>query len=64
MPDTFTNNDLQKLCEEYGKIQSAKIFNGPYGKYGIVIFSSEQEAKNAIEKLNNKEINGKKINSK
>lgn len=61
MPDTFTNNDLQKLCEEYGKIQSAKIFNGPYGKYGIVIFSSEQEAKNAIEKLNNKEINGKKL---
>ncbi len=61
IPETFTNNDIQKLCDEFGKIQSAKIFNGQHGKYGVIIFSSEQEAKNAIEKLNNKEINGKKL---
>jgi len=61
LPDTYDKEDLKKLCEEFGKVQSYNIFNGQYGKYAIVGFSNEQEAKQAKEKLNNKEINGKKI---
>lgn len=61
IPNTYTNNDLQKLCEEFGKIQNIKIYNNQHGNNGIITFSNEQEAKNAIDKLNNKEINGKKI---
>lgn len=61
LPDSFTKNDIEKLCEEFGKIQSHNIFNGQNGKYGVVIFSNEQEAKKAIEKLNNKDIDGKKL---
>jgi len=61
LPDKFTDEDLTKLCEEFGKIQIVNINKGQKGKYAIVKFSNEQEAKNAIEKLNNKEIENKKI---
>ena len=61
IPDSFTNKDIEELCKEFGKIQSHNIFNGQNGKYGVVVFSTEQEAKNATEHLNNKEINGKKL---
>ena len=61
IPDNYTNDDVQKLCEEFGKIQNVNIINGQYGKFASVIFSNEQEVKKAIEKLNNKEINGKKL---
>ena len=64
IPESFTNDDIQKLCQEFGKIQNNNVSKGQYGKYAIVTFSNEQEAKNAIEKLNNKEIEGKKINVK
>ena len=61
LPDKFTNEDLTKLCEEFGKIQIVNINNGPKGKYAIVKFSNELGAKNAISKLNNKEIDNKKL---
>ena len=61
LPDSFTNKDIEKLCEEFGKIQTHNIFNGQNGRYGVVVFSNEQEAKKAVEQLNNKEINGKKL---
>ena len=61
LPDKFTDEDLTKLCEEFGKIQICNINKGQKGKYAIVKFSNEQEVKNAIEKLNNKEIENKKL---
>ena len=61
IPENFTNDDIQKLCEEFGKIQNINIFNGQYGKYASVIFLNEQDVKKAVEKLNNKEVNGKKL---
>ena len=60
-PEKFQTKDIQGLCEEFGKIQSCNIFPGQYGKYAIVTFSNEQEVKKAIENLNNKEIEGKKL---
>ena len=61
IPDNYTNDDIQKLCEEFGKIQIVNITSGQYGKYANVTFSNEQDVKKAVEKLNNKEVNGKKL---
>lgn len=64
LPESMTNQDIQKLCEEFGKVESNNIFNDQNGKYATVIFSNESEAKKAVENLNNKEINGKIIIAK
>ena len=62
LPENYSEQDLTKLCEEFGKIHICNI--NKKGKSAIVKYNSEQEAKNAIEKLNNKVINNKKINAK
>ena len=64
LPDNYTDDDITKLCEEFGKIHIVNVNKGQNGKYAIVKFNSEQEAKNAKEKLNNKEIGNKKIYTK
>ena len=64
LPDDYSNKDLEKLCEEFGKMQIIKVNNNNRGKYAIVKFNSEAEAKKAIEKLNNKEIGEKKLHVK
>ena len=61
LPENFTDEDLNKLCEEFGKIHICNVNKTQKGKYAIVKFSNEQEAKNAMEKLNNKKIENKKI---
>ena len=60
-PDNYTNKEIQNLCEEFGKIEICEIKNGKKGKYAFVKFSNEEEAKKAIEKLKNKEIETKKL---
>ena len=59
LPENYTDQDLTKLCEEFGKIHICNY--NKKGKSAIVKFTSEQEAKNAMEKLNNKVIDNKKI---
>ena len=59
LPENYTDQDLTKLCEEFGKIHICNY--NKKGKSAIVKFNSEQEAKNAMEKLNNKVIDNKKI---
>ena len=62
LPPKFTTNDLKILCNEYGSVQSCNIFIDNLGKnFGIVQFSSEQEAKDVLTKLDNKEINNTKL---
>ena len=61
LPDKFTKEDLTKLCEEFGKIQIIGFNDGQKGKHAVVKFSNELGAKNAISKLNNKEIDNKKL---
>ena len=61
LPDKYTDEELTKLCEEFGKIQFVNINKGQNGKHAVVKFSNEQEVKNAVEKLNNKEIENKKL---
>ena len=61
LPENYTDEDITKLCEEFGKMQIININKGQKGKHAVVKFSNEQEVKNAVEKLNNKEIENKKL---
>ena len=61
-PDKYNESDITKLCSEYGKVENCNIFlDNLAKKFGIIQFSSENEAKEALNKLNEKEIDGKKI---
>jgi polyadenylate-binding protein len=64
LPDNYQEQDIIKLCEEFGKIHICNVKQGDKGKYAIVKFTTEQEAKKAMEQLNNKEIGDKKLHTK
>ena len=56
-------DDLRKLFEKFGTVSSAKIITdretGRSRGFGFVEMESEAEAKEAINGLNNKEIEGR-----
>lgn len=60
-----SENDLQQLFSEYGTVSSLKIITdrqtGQSRGFAFVEMDIEGEANNAIEKLNNKEIQGRQI---
>ena len=65
IPEKYTREDLEKLCNKYGKVEDCNIFIDKICKnFGIVQFSSENEAKEALNKLNGKEIDGNILTSK
>ena len=65
LPEKYSEEELTKLCSEYGKVEYCNIFQDNICKnFGIVQFSSENEAKNALSQLNEKEINGKQLLAK
>jgi len=65
LPEKYSTANLTELCKEYGKVESCNIFIDNLGNnFGIVQFSSEQEAKDVLNKLSEKEIEGKKLNVK
>jgi len=65
IPEKYSKEDLEKLCNEYGKVEDCNIFIDKICKnFGIVQFSSENEAKEALNKLNGKEIDGNILSSK
>lgn len=61
LPETYTDKDVTKLCEEFGKFEICDIKKNKYGKFAIVKFTKETEMKTAIEKLNNKSIEKNKL---
>ena len=61
LPETYTDKDVTKLCEEFGKFEICDIKKNKYGKFAIVKFTKESEMKTAIEKLNNKSIENNKL---
>ena len=62
LPEKFTTANLTELCKEYGKVETCNIFIDHLGNnFGIIQFSSEQEAKEVLNKLTEKEIEGKKL---
>ena len=65
LPEKYTVDELTKLCSEYGKVENCNIYiDNLCQNFGIVQFSSENEAKEALEKLNGREINGNKLMAK
>ena len=61
-PQTYNVEDLKKFCQEYGNVQNCEILTDKLGqKFGIVLFNSQPEAKDVINKLSGKELEGKKL---
>jgi len=64
LPAEWTDEDLAKLFEGYGKTLSVSITVGEDGKskqFGFASFEDHDDAERACAELNNKEINGKSI---
>ena len=62
LPENYNETEISKLCEEFGKFEISDIkTNKRNGKFAIVKFSKESDAKTALEKLNNKEVESKKL---
>jgi len=57
------DDDLRKLFEQFGTVSSAKVINdretGRSRGFGFVEMESDAEAKEAINGLNNKEVEGR-----
>jgi RNA recognition motif-containing protein len=57
------DDDLKKLFEQFGTVSSAKVIadreTGRSRGFGFVEMASEDEAKEAIKGLNNKEVEGR-----
>ena len=52
--------EVEELCKDIGKIKLCNVNTGKKGRFAIVTFTTSAEAKAAVDKLNNKEIEGKK----
>lgn len=59
------SEDLEQLFKKFGEVVSAKVIvdrqTGFSKRYGFVEMSDEQSAYEAIEKLNNTELDGSQI---
>lgn len=63
---SVTKEELEKMFGEFGTVVDAVIIIDRETRrsrgFGFVEFASEEEAKKAIEAMNGKDINGRKIN--
>ncbi|XP_028406076.1 polyadenylate-binding protein 4-like [Dendronephthya gigantea] len=60
--DDFSDEDMKKLFEPFGEIQSMKVMRTEDGKskgFGFVSFAEPDSAGKAVEEINEKEMNGK-----
>jgi len=61
----MTEAELKELFEEFGEVSSAKIimdkYSGRSKGFGFVEMPNAAEAKKAIDELNGKEVQGRKI---
>jgi RNA recognition motif-containing protein len=65
LPFKIEESELQEIFEEYGEVSSVKIImdraTGRSKGFGFVEMPNEEEAKKAIEELNNAEVEGRTI---
>jgi RNA recognition motif-containing protein len=65
LPYNVVEEDLKEIFEEYGEVSSVKIISdkltGRSKGFGFVEMDDDQEAKKAIDELNNAEISGRNI---
>jgi RNA recognition motif-containing protein len=60
-----TSNSLEEIFSEFGEVSSAKVVSdrdtGRSKGFGFVEMANSNEAQTAIDELNNKEIDGRKL---
>lgn len=65
LPYSATSAQLEELFSQAGKIQSLNLitdkFSGQSKGFAFVEFETEEEAKEAVTKFNNFELDGRKI---
>lgn len=65
LPWSLTNESLTELVSQYGEVVEASIvtdkFNGRSKGFGFVEFTTEEAAQEAVEALNESEIDGRQI---
>ena len=65
LPYNVVEDDLKEIFEEYGEVSSVKIINdkltGRSKGFGFVEMDNDDEARKAIEELNNAELSGRNI---
>lgn len=65
LPYKLDDEQLEKLFAEFGTVVSAKVITDKYSGrskgFGFVEFETEDEAKKAVEALNEKEVEGRNI---
>ena len=63
---SVTDDELKEFFESEGAVKSAVVIkdreSGKSKGFGFVEMEDEQEGKNALEKLNGQEINGRAVN--
>jgi len=66
LPFTVDDDKLKELFSSYGEIEEATViknnFSGRSKGFGFVTFKEEESAKKAISEMNEKEIEGRKLN--
>ena len=66
LPYSVTDQSLGQMFSTYGGVLSAKIItdkmSGRSKGFGFVEMETEQQAAEALEKLNGQEINGRRLN--
>lgn len=65
LPYTFDDQSLQSEFSQFGQVESARVITdretGRSKGFGFVEMSSEDEANNAIDKLNGQSVGGRNI---
>jgi RNA recognition motif-containing protein len=65
LPYSVVEEDLREIFEEYGEVASVKIISdkltGRSKGFGFVEMDEDDEAKKAIEELNNADLSGRNI---
>ncbi|EDO33206.1 predicted protein [Nematostella vectensis] len=62
--DDMDDEQMKEICAEAGKIVSLKVMTDPEGKskgFGFVSFETPEEAEEAVNVLNGKEIGGRRL---
>lgn len=65
LPFKVEEEDLRKVFEAYGEVESVKIitdkFSGRSKGFGFVEMPDDEEAKKSIDELNNSDLEGRNI---
>ncbi len=65
LPYAVNDHKLREIFQDCGQIETAQVivdkFSGNSKGFGFVEMSNEEEAKTAVERINEKEIDGRKI---